>query len=164
MIQVDAMFRCVHKQSFDIADVWASRIVARGESDVKQPNGSLLSIPNRAILECVKSARCRKVVISPYIGYTSTKGPIVIGETEQPVWIEAWARRIDALGLSSMILLLLDIVHAFGFLGSQALLMIQPLAAGIVNDVTIERTVALLDNPELLEQFTACLKREEGVA
>lgn len=63
-----------------------------------------------------------------------------------------------------MILPLLDIARAFGFLGSQALLMIQPLAAGIVNDVTIERTVTLLDNPELLEQFEACLKGEEGLA
>jgi hypothetical protein len=87
----------------------------------------------------------------------------VTSETETPIWIEAYARRIDALGISSVALPLLDVAHAFGFLGSQALLMIQPLTAGIVNDIAIERTVTLLDNPELLEQLRACLKRGKRV-
>jgi hypothetical protein len=91
-----------------------------------------------------------------------TKGHIMSGEVEQQRWVEVWARRIDALGLSPMVLPLLDIAHTYGFLGSQALLMAQPLAAGIVNDATFERTVALLDSPELLEQLRACLEGEEN--
>ena len=83
-------------------------------------------------------------------------------ETEQRAWIKAWAKRIDTLGLSSIVLPLLDIAHTFGFLGSQAIVFAQPLAAGIVNDVTIERTVALLDSPELLEQLRTCLEGEES--
>ncbi len=83
-------------------------------------------------------------------------------ETEQQVWIKAWAKRIDDLGLLSIALPLLDIAHTFGFLGSQALVLVQPLASGIVNDVTIERTVVLLDNPELLEQLRTCLEGEES--
>ncbi len=83
-------------------------------------------------------------------------------KTEQQTWIEVWAKRIDALGLSSITLTLFDIAHTFGFLGSQALLMAQPLVVGIVDDVTIERTVALLGSPELLEQLRICLEEEEN--
>ena len=81
-------------------------------------------------------------------------------ETEQHVWVEAWARRIEALGLSPIALPLLDIAHAFGFLGSQALYMTQSLAAGIVNETTIEQAAVLLDNPELLEQLRISLEKE----
>ena len=94
-------------------------------------------------------------------GILTAKGPTVSIEAEQQVWVEAWARRIDALGLSSIVLPLVDIAHTFGFLGSQALLIAQPLASGIVNNGTIERTVALLDSPELLEQLRACLEGEK---
>jgi hypothetical protein len=61
-----------------------------------------------------------------------------------------------------MVLPLFDIAHTFGFLGSQMLLMAQPLAAGIVNDVTVERAAALLGSPELLEQLRTCLEGEEN--
>ena len=84
------------------------------------------------------------------------------GEVEQQTWVEVWARRIDALGLSPIVLPLLDIAHAYGFLGGQALLMAQPLASGIVNNATIERAVTLLDSPELLEQLRACLEGEKS--
>lgn len=84
-----------------------------------------------------------------------------MSKAEQQVWVEAWARRIDALGLSSIALPLIDIAHTFGFLGSQALLIAQPLASGIVNNGTIERTVTLLDSPELLDQLRTCLEGEK---
>ena len=83
-------------------------------------------------------------------------------ETGQQAWVETCARRINALGLSPVVLSLLDITHAFGFLGSQALLMAQPLMTGIVNETTIERTVALLDSPERLARLKVCLEGEKG--
>jgi hypothetical protein len=86
----------------------------------------------------------------------------VSGDTEQHMWVETWARRIETLGLLPVALPLLDIAHAFGFLGSQALLMTQPLLTGMVNDATIERTVALLDSPELLDRIRARLEGEES--
>lgn len=95
-------------------------------------------------------------------GILTAKGPIVSRETQQQAWVEVWARRIDALGLSPIVLPLLDVAHTFGFLGSQALLIAQPLATGIVNDATIERTVTLLDSPELLNQLRVCLEKEES--
>jgi hypothetical protein len=84
----------------------------------------------------------------------------VSDETEQQAWVEVWARRIEALGLSPVALSLLEIAQAFGFLGSQAFLIAQPMMAGIVNDTTIERTVALLDSPELLKRLRVCLEGE----
>ncbi|MDY7077123.1 MAG: hypothetical protein SXV54_09390 [Chloroflexota bacterium] len=83
-------------------------------------------------------------------------------DTQQRAWVKTWARRIKALGLSSVALSLLEIAHAFGFLGSQALLITQPLAAGIVNDSTLEQTLALLDSPELQEQLKLYLEEEDS--
>ena len=76
--------------------------------------------------------------------------------------METWARRIETLGLSPVALALVEIVHAFGFLGSQALFMVQPLVTGIVNDLTLERTATLLDSPELLDRLRGCLEEEES--
>jgi hypothetical protein len=83
-------------------------------------------------------------------------------ETEQQMWVETWARRIEALGLSPVALPLIEIAHAFGFLGSQALLMTQPLVTGIVNDATLEQATALLDSPELLDQLRVRLEGKES--
>jgi hypothetical protein len=86
----------------------------------------------------------------------------VSGEAEQGTWVEMWARRIEALGLSPVALFLIEIARPFGFLGNQALLMAQPLLTGIVSDTMVERTTALLDNPDLLDQLRVCLEREES--
>lgn len=94
------------------------------------------------------------------LGIRIADEPIVSSETEQQAWVETWARRIETLGLSPVVLPLLDIVQALGFLGSQALLLVQPLVTGIMSDTALEQSMALLDNPELLERLRACL--EEG--
>jgi hypothetical protein len=86
----------------------------------------------------------------------------VSSATEQQAWVEAWARRIHALGWSRILLPLIDVAHAFGFLGSQALVMTQPLAAGIVGDTAIEQAAALLSSPELLEQLRVSLEGGES--
>jgi len=85
----------------------------------------------------------------------------VSSETEQQVWIKTWAKRIEALGLAPVALPLLESIHAFGFLGSQALLMTQSLVTGFVDDTAVERTIALLDSPELLDQLKICLEGEK---
>lgn len=83
-------------------------------------------------------------------------------DTEQQAWIETWARRIETLGLSPVALVLLEITHAFGFLGSQVILVAQPLMSGIVNDIALERAVDLLESPEMLERFRVCLEGGES--
>jgi hypothetical protein len=84
----------------------------------------------------------------------------VNAEEEQQSWIEAWARRIETLGLVPLALPLIEMAEAFGFLGSQVLLVIQPLVSGFVSNTAFERTVTLLDSPELLHQFRVCLEGE----
>lgn len=79
-------------------------------------------------------------------------------ETAQPAWIEKWARRIEANGLSSLALLLIEAARPFGFLGSQALLAAQPLLTGVVDDTAIEQTTALMDSPDLLDRLRARLR------
>jgi hypothetical protein len=74
---------------------------------------------------------------------------------------EAWARRIKTLGLSSLALLLLDVAGGLGVLGSHALLMIQPLASGIVDDAVMERTIAFLSSPDSIRGFKRRLSGEE---
>ena len=83
-------------------------------------------------------------------------------ETDRQGWIEAWARRIEALELASLVLPLIDAAQAFGFLGSQALVLTQPLAAGFVSDETLDKAVTLLNDPGLLEQLRSSLSRGEG--
>ena len=82
-------------------------------------------------------------------------------ETEQLEWVDKLATRIKDRGVSSLALLLIEIVRPFGFLGSQALLVTQPLLTGIVNDLTVEQATVLLDNPDLLNQLSTTLEEAE---
>jgi hypothetical protein len=84
----------------------------------------------------------------------------VNNEAEQLDWVDKLARRIEQRGASSLALLLIEIARPFGFLGSQALLMAQPLLTGIIDSTTVEQATILLDNPELLNRLSATL---EGV-
>ncbi len=82
-------------------------------------------------------------------------------EAEQQAWVKGWARRIEALNLSPVMLSLLEIARPFGLLGGQALLIAQPLLDGIVNETTVERIAILLNDPEYLEQLKMHLEGEE---
>lgn len=79
-------------------------------------------------------------------------------EAEQSDWVNELAKRIEQRGASSLALMLIEIVRPFGFLGSQVLVMAQPLLTGIVDDTTVQRTTILLDNPDLLNQLSATLE------
>jgi hypothetical protein len=83
-------------------------------------------------------------------------------EAEGQAWVETWAGRIEALGLATLALPLIEIARAFGFVGSQALLLAQPLMSGIVNETTLEHTLTLLDSPELLERLRVRLEGERS--
>ena len=76
---------------------------------------------------------------------------------EQLVWIETWGRRIAALHLTPIALVLINIIRPFGFLGSQALIMAQPLLTGITDD-RFAQAVALLDDPEMLRHLEMYLE------
>lgn len=80
------------------------------------------------------------------------------GEAEQRAWVEKWAQDIEARVGSSIALFLIELARPFGFLGSQALLITQPLLTGVVNETTLERAATLLDSPDLLDQLSAYLE------
>lgn len=82
-------------------------------------------------------------------------------EPGQQGWIRAWAERIEARGLSSAALLLIGAVRPFGLLGSQGLLLLQPMLVGVVSDEVLDQAVTLLEEPGLLERLAACLEGEE---
>ncbi len=82
-------------------------------------------------------------------------------EVGQGTWVEVWARRIETLGLSPVVLSLMDLVHALGLVGSQALLMVQPLTTGLVSNATIERAITLLEDPALQARLRSHLERGE---
>ncbi len=82
-------------------------------------------------------------------------------EQEQWAWIDEWAGRIAASGFAPVVLSLLEIARAFGVLGSQALLVAQPLLTGIVAETTVEQTMTLLESPQLLERLEMQLAAKE---
>ncbi|HDQ70643.1 MAG TPA: hypothetical protein ENN19_00930 [Chloroflexi bacterium] len=83
-----------------------------------------------------------------------------MNEKETPAWIAVWAEHIATSGLSPIVLPCLDVARAFGFLGSQALLLVQPLAIHLAPESTLERISILLDDPELLRLLQAYLTEE----
>ena len=83
-------------------------------------------------------------------------------EAEQSMWVEALARRIEAVNLSPVALPFLDLIPALGFLGSQVLVMVRPLTTGIVDDTSFEHAMALFEDPELIEQLRSHLEGREG--
>jgi hypothetical protein len=102
------------------------------------------------------------VADSLIFGILAAEGSTVNGEAKQSAWVEKWAKRIEALGLSSVALVLIEIARPCGPLGSQALLMAQPLLTDLISDTAVERTTALLDSPKLLDQLRACLEGKES--
>jgi hypothetical protein len=83
-------------------------------------------------------------------------------EVEQRLWVEALARRIKGLGLADLARVCADGVRPLGFLGAQALLLVQPLLTGLLGDATVDRALALLESPRLQENLVLSLKEGEG--
>jgi hypothetical protein len=82
----------------------------------------------------------------------------VNSEAEQSDWVHELAKRIEQRGAAPLALTLIELARPFGFLGSQMLVMAQPLLTGIVDDTTVKQTTLLLDNPDLLNQLSATLE------
>ncbi len=85
-------------------------------------------------------------------------------EEEQTAWVADWARQITASGLSPIAAPLLDVAQTFGFLGSQMLLLMQPLATYLTTESALpsalDRITTLLDDPELLNLLQVHLTEE----
>jgi len=87
----------------------------------------------------------------------------VSGDTiGRQVWIETWFTRIEGLGLSSLVFPILELARAFGCLGSQTLLLVQPFVTGIISDATFSKTVEILEDPEFHQQLTDYVESKEN--
>ena len=80
----------------------------------------------------------------------------------QQIWVETWARRIEALGLSAVVFPLFELARAFGRLGSQVMFLIQPFMSDTVSGSTLSKTARMLEDPAFYEQLTLYLDSVEG--
>jgi hypothetical protein len=78
------------------------------------------------------------------------------------VLIENLAHRIEALGLSAPAILLLEAHKPLSFLGSQALLILQPLLAFAFDTSTSAEYAALLEERSNVERLIRRLERQES--
>lgn len=81
-------------------------------------------------------------------------------ETGLDMWLKDWVERIHRSDLSVLVLPLLELGQAFGFLAGQALLLLQPVLEPVVDKETLTRSITLLEEPALLEEFVERLERK----
>ena len=75
--------------------------------------------------------------------------------------IEALAQRIESMGLAAPAVLLLEAHKPLSFLGSQALLVLQPLLAFAFGASTSAEYAVLLEEPSNVERLIQRLERQE---
>ncbi len=81
-------------------------------------------------------------------------------ETGQEQWLDHWAERIHNSGLAVVALPLLEIGRGLGFLVSQAMLLAQPALGSLVDEASVARWIALLEDPATLEKLIKRIERE----
>jgi hypothetical protein len=80
--------------------------------------------------------------------------------TGQERWLDQWAEHIHDSGLSVVALPLLEIGRGLGVLASHAILLAQPILAGLVDEENIAQCVALLEDPSALERLIRRVERK----
>ena len=73
---------------------------------------------------------------------------------------EEWVRRIEEAGLSPILVPVLEIARALGFVAAQALIFGQPLLNGLVDEEAINRTTTWLEDPRQVEALLDRLSEE----
>ena len=81
-------------------------------------------------------------------------------EANQEKWLDRWAERIHRSGLSVVVLPLLEVCQGLGFLVGQALLLTQPVLAGLIDEASIDRYVTFFEDPTALERLMERVERK----
>ena len=81
-------------------------------------------------------------------------------DADQEQWLDHWAERIHRSELAVVIVPLLEVGRGLGFLASQALLLTQPVLSGFVKRDSINRYVALFEDPAALESLIQRVERK----
>ena len=71
--------------------------------------------------------------------------------------IVEWAARLERWGLSPIAPLLLQTLQPLGFIGSQAVLLGQPVLTLFADASSLQELSLLLDDPDALDQIERCL-------
>jgi hypothetical protein len=80
--------------------------------------------------------------------------------TGEEQWLDQLAERIHNSGLSVVLLPLVEIGRALGFLASQVLLLIQPVWVSLVDETRVNHYVTLLEDPAALERLVERVERK----
>ena len=89
------------------------------------------------VLHCVKLSRCG----------------ILVDTRQRERLIDDWAARLKRWGLTPIAPFLLEILRPLGFIGSQAMLIGQPLLTLFMDASSLEELSSLLDDPDALGQI-----------
>ena len=84
----------------------------------------------------------------------------VLTEARRDELIETLAGRIEGMGLATPAILMLEANKPLSFLGSQALLVLQPLLGFAVGDTATEEYAALLEDRDNVERLILRLERQ----
>jgi hypothetical protein len=82
-------------------------------------------------------------------------------EREEQNWVEACARRIEAEGLAGIVIPLIDVARAYGFLGGQMLLFAQPFLGIASGNKMFDEVVEILESPQELDMLRSRLEGRE---
>ncbi len=83
-----------------------------------------------------------------------------LAEERKEQLIEAVARRIEALGLSTPAILMLEANKPLSFLGSQAILILQPILNFALDQSTSQEFAQLLADRQNVERLIQRLERQ----
>lgn len=92
---------------------------------------------DRPVLHCVKLSRCG----------------ILVDTCQRERLIDDWAARLKRWGLTPIAPFLLDTLRPLGFIGSQAMLIGQPILTLFMDASSLEDLSSLLDDPDALGQI-----------
>ena len=96
----------------------------------------------------------RVILVSSYVNCVKLcRCGILVDTRQRERLIDDWAARLERWGLTPVAPFLLETLRPLGFIGSQAMLIGQPLLTLFMDASSIEQVSSLLDDPDALGQI-----------
>lgn len=89
----------------------------------------------------------------------ATEEPDTLSEERRDELLDTIAQRIRGMGLATSAILMLEAHKPLSFLGSQVILILQPLLGFAFDDQTTRAAVALLEDRANVERLISRLER-----
>ena len=68
--------------------------------------------------------------------------------------VELWAARLQRWGVGGFVPFATNVLRPFGFLGGQALHLLEPVLTTFASPIEIDRLARLLESPETLDRLS----------